>query len=344
MDEKNLCFDPMSVESPSQESHEEIDLGHHNFSETLMKTLAPFMAGRSYAAPHLGSRLVIMIKKGQELPQPRFVKISEDNERKPLGPLIPLLAAAGAYAALLKTAPRETLKGVDRVLSSPAGVGLAAALGLGLLKIFNTVTGPKSSGQFSSAQTITNPDTNDTFSRIEALKQKPLLKIGYHMGSAAKRLFLGVPAAYMASGVLQKHKELSPYDEEGRIKRFVRLNPDVVSAALVADAVLSAKGHPISTRSALVHAKSLLGGAAKNLKHKTASELLAGDPLDKIADAQDFLSSSLIWPLAMGKANLPGRIVEGLFDQAAFEVGAHLLKRRKNDPKATIKTHSVRGF
>jgi hypothetical protein len=138
----------------------------------------------------------------------------------------------------------------------------------------------------------------------------------------------------MASGVLQKQKELSPYDEEGRIRSFVRQNPDVVSAALIADAVLSAKGHPVSTRSLFVKAKELAKNAIPQLKAKVASELSDLDPLSKIADAQDFLSSSLIWPLAMGKTSLPGRIVEGLFDQAALEAGSQLLKKRKKDQKS----------
>jgi hypothetical protein len=334
LDKENIAFDPMSVEHPSAESHKEIDLGPHNFSESLMNALLPFMGERSYAAPHLGRRLVIMIKSGQEYRSPRLIKVAEGDERKPLGPLIPLLAAAGAYAALLKTAPKSALSGVDKILSTPGGVGLATILGLGMLKIFNTVTGPRAQGQFSSAQTITNPDTNDMFARIEQLKQKPFHKVGFHMGSAAKRLFLGVPAAYMASGVLQKQKELSPYDEEGRIRSFVRQNPDVVSAALIADAVLSAKGHPISTRSLFVKAKELAKNAIPQFKAKVASELSDLDPLSKIADAQDFLSSSLIWPLAMGKTSLPGRIVEGLFDQAALEAGSQLLKKRKKDHKS----------
>jgi hypothetical protein len=334
LDKMNVSFDPMSVDKPSQQSHDEVDLDSSNFREGIMKALLPFMAERSYAAPHLGKRLVIMIKSGQEYEQPTLIKISED-ERKPLGPMLPLLAAAGAYAALLKTAPKATLKGVDKILATSAGAGLATALGYGLIKLFNTVAGPKVSGQYSSQQATANPDTNDMFSRIEALKQKPLLKVGYHMGSAAKRLFLGVPAAYMASGVLQKQKELSPFDEEGRVKSFIRSNPDVISAALIADAVLSAKGSPFSTRSAIEHAKKLVSTAGSHLKH--ASE----DPFDKIADAQDFLSSSLIWPLAMGKTNLPGRIVEGLFDQAALEAGSNLLKkhREKKDPNK----HTVSG-
>lgn len=338
LDRRNLCFDPMSVEEPSDEQIRSVDLGAHNFDNSLAQKLMPFMADRSYAAPHLGRRIVIMIKKGEAGPLPRFIKVSaEEAERKPLSPVAALVAAAGAYAALIHMAPKETLKGIDKILSSSAGIGMATALGLGLIKTFNTVVGPNRRGQFSPENSSTNPDTSDVFARIEALKQKPLHKVGseslpFSMGSAAKRLFLGVPLAYMASGVLQKHKELSPYDNEGRIRSFVRRNPDIVSAGLIADAMLSAKGHTFSSRNLFAKAKNLVKAGSADYGYNRSAALadnLYGTEFSKLADAQDFLSSSVIWPLAMGKHNLPGRVVGGLFDQAVLESGAKLLERRQ---------------
>ena len=112
LDDRNMTFDPMSVKDPSESSYNEIGLGHHNFDDLLMNKLLPFMSGRSYAAPHLGNRIVIMIKKGETRSMPTLLKLADDNgdERKPLGPLFPLLAAAGAYAALARMAPKETLR------------------------------------------------------------------------------------------------------------------------------------------------------------------------------------------------------------------------------------------
>lgn len=350
MDRQNLCFDPMSVEEPSEDHIRSIDLGAHNFDNMLAQRLMPFMADRSYAAPHLGRRIVIMIKKGEEQPLPTFIKVSaEDTERKPLSPVLALLAAAGAYAALTRLAPKGTLEGIHKVLSSDVGMGVAAALGLGLIKSFNRVAGPSLKGQYSPAGASTNPDTSDVFARIEALKQKPFNKVGsaksdlgFSIGHAAKRLFLGVPLAYMASGVLQKHRDISPYDSEGRIRSFIRRNPDIVSAGLIADAVLSAKGHPVSTR-ALAHraGKLFKRGSALELGNDSGysrsaalADKLYGTDFSKLADAQDFLSSSVIWPLAIGKHNLPGRIVGGLFDQAVLETGSKLLEKRE---KAKLK-------
>lgn len=351
LDSANACFDPMSVETPTEEHRRMFDIGPQHFDDGIMNRLLPMMADRSYAAPHLGRRIVIMIKKGHEYPLPTLIKVADDHveingERKPLGPLLPLMAAAGAYAILTQKAPQEALSGVNKLLSSKVGLVAALGLGLGLIRSFNTVAGPRQTGQFSPLNSDSNPDANDVFSRIEKLKQKPFSKVAldYNLGSAAKRLFLGIPAAYMASGVLQKHRELSPYDEEGRIKGFFRRNPDVVSAALLADAVLSAKGHPFSTRSLFHHAGQLGSKIKAPVQHHAtqAAESLGkfgsavaeanelyGEELIKAADAQDFLSNALIWPLAMGKTNLPGRIVGGLFDQAALEAGSHLLKKRR---------------
>jgi len=348
LSEQNICFDPMSVEEPTEEHMNSVSIGAQHFDSAIMDKLLPFMADRSYAAPHLGKRIVIMIKSGSEQPLPRFIKVSADGERKPIGPVLALLAAAGAYVALARKAPKEALHGVDKILGSSMGLGLATALGLGLIKTFNGVMGSKEKGQFLSETATSNPDANDIFNRIEEMKSKPFNKVGeYNMRSAAKRLFLGVPLAYMASGVLQKHKEMNPYEEEGRIKSFVRRNPDIISVALVADAALSAHGHPLSTRNLLGHlnkpfAKATKGGKKAFGKFAEAAMIadeLYGTDFSKTADAQDFLSQSLIWPLAMGKANLPGRVVGGLFDQAVLEGGTKLLKKRREAKKATSIEH-----
>lgn len=340
LDRENLCFDPDCADNFPEASLPKLSIGAHNFDENIMRKLLPHMEDRSYMPGPLGRRIVIMIKRGEEQSIPTYVKVAaEDKERKPFGPAIPLAAAAGAYFALVKLAPKGTLQGIDKILSTNVGAGLAAALGLGLIRTFNTVVGPKLKGQYSPKDATPNPDANDAFAKIEEYKKKPFTKVGagVNPGPAAKRL-LGVPLAYMASGVLQKHKEISPDREEGRIRKFIRQNPDVISAALIADAVLSAKGHPLSSASMMGHInrmgrKTPFGKMASSIE--LANEL-CGYELLKTADAQDFLSNAVIWPLAMGKANLPGRIVGGLFDQAVLEAGSKILDKRQTNKKNKI--------
>jgi len=335
LDQENCCFDPMSADEPLPCHEAQMPISASSFNPFLAELLKPLLAGRSYSAPLLGRRLVVMIKSANDYPQPRFIKVGADeyagkkpDERKPLG-IIPMLAiAAGLYAAFTKNAPKEALKGLDKVLAG--NPGLAAALGLGLFATFNPLVKPGTKGDYMDGPRH-NPDSNDSFARAEAMKQKPYVKLG-SIGSGAKRLLLGIPLAYMASGVLQKHRELNPYDEEGRIKSFFRKNPDAVSGALIADAIMSAKGggtHGVFKKLAPV------GKVVKDYFAKAASALedYEESSLIKAASAQEFLSSSLIWPLAMGKANLPGRIVSGMFDQAALDLGQKLYEKHSKGKK-----------
>jgi hypothetical protein len=287
------------------------------------------MESRSYASPFLGRRIILMIKSGaEEQPLPVFIKgAADDGDRKPIGILPVMIAAAGAYAAFSKKAPAGSLQGIDKLLQSNAGLGLATALGIGLLSVFHHTFGPKIKGQLHmSAQE--NPDANDIFARIEERKQKPYLKLGgsSNLGAAAKRLFLGIPVAYMASGVLQKHRDINPSDSEGRVKSFLRQNPDVVSGGLIADAMLSARGG--GTHKILKNLGSQFAKAAE-----AADDILSTD-FAKTADAQDFLASAVTWPLAIGNANLPGRIAGGLFDQAMVELSHKFIKSRQKKPQS----------
>jgi len=319
MDDECACFDPMSGDGSGLD--DQLHITHSQFNPFIAQMVMPFLPERSYAAPLLGKRLVVMIKRAEAEPTLRFIKMSEEQakERKPVG-IIPMLAlAAGLYAVFARKAPVAATKGIDNVLAR--NPGLAAALGLGVYATFNTLVQPRVKGDYMDGPRI-NPDSNDVFSNIEAMKQKPYVKLG-SVGSAAKRLLLGIPLAYMASGVLQKHRELNPYDSEGRIKSFVRRNPDVISGALIADAMLSARGggtHGLARKAGNV-AKSYFTKAASALDSSEESSIIKG------ASAHDFLSSGLIWPMATGKANLSGKVVSGLFDAAALELGHQLYKK-----------------
>jgi hypothetical protein len=327
LEAKGLSFDPMMKPEPDASDMGAFDISHRHFDEGGMRLLLPHLPERSYASPHLEKRIAILIKTGSaKAPEdlPTFIKWAADDrkkERKPLGILPVMMAAAGAYAALSKKAPEGSLKGIDKLLQSNAGLGLATALGIGLLSVFHSTFDPKVKGQFNTGD-YTNPDANDIHSRINDLKEKPYLKLGgaiQNLGAAGRRLFLGIPAAYMASGVLQKHHDINPYDEEGRIKQFVRQNPDVVSGGLIADAMLSARGG--GTHRFL---KRIGGGIAKAAEEGAGKDAAP----EKTAFVQDMASNALIWPLAMGKANLPGRIVGGLFDQSVLEATSRLMKKK----------------
>ena len=344
----NICFHPEMAGSHPEEKFEKIlGLDHNRFDPRIMGYLSPFMPSRSCAAPHMAKRLVIMIKQASpEEELPVFIKTAADldqfdweklgaseldKERKPLGILPVLMAAAGLYAAFGKKAPDEAVKGVDKLIMKHPG--LAAALGVGLASTFGAMAGPKRQGQFSQGSYV-NPDASNATDYVRRLSAKPITKsgaadFGKRTSGAFKRLFVGIPAAYLASGILQKHKELNPYGgQEGGVKSFLRKNPDVVSGALVADALLASrgKGTYAVTKTVMPKLQALAnafkGSFGPNPGTKTAA---AGEAFAEAA-------RGVAYPLAVGGGgSLPFRIVGGLADQAAF----HLLQKAVDKKQAT---------
>ena len=321
LDDAGISFDPMMRPDPTPDDMQRLDLSAGHFDPGIFDMVRPYMADRSYAAPLLGKRLSIMIEKQAEVQKlPRFVKVAADDDRKPVG-IIPLLTvAAGLYAALARKAAPEAVGKIDGLIARHPG--LAAALGVGAYMVHKQMFGAGMKGQTQLPEG--DPDTNDLASRVEQLRSKPFLKVGAAIGPAAKQVFLGVPAAYMASGIAQKHHEASPQDQQRRIFHFIRQYPDVISAGLTLSALadLHGKGVYSHLHGAKEFAKTHLG-KIKSMVEKSAS-------------AGDFVSGALIWPLAFGGAGLPGRVAGGLFDQAAFEASKKLLSDR-NKP-STIKT------
>lgn len=321
LDQHNMCFEP--TDECSDQHKNMLDISPHRFNPNILDLVKNIVPDRSYMAPHLGRRIIIMSKTaGAPEYIPNFIKTSE---RKPIG-IIPVMAlAAGLYAALGSKSGDAIAGGLEGLIRKhPA---LAAALAISVPLIFNNVFGSKNIGQFDAGK-MQSSDTINLADRINEMRQKPFNKTATLMGPASKRLFLGIPAVYMASGLLQKHKQSNPYEEEGKIKSFIRKYPDLISAGLAADAIAGAKG----THGILEHGLPKVD----RMFRKTLSafgKVAEEHPLLKSASAHDFISNSLIWPLAAGGANLPAKIVGGLFDQAVIETSKKVLSNRKQEGK-----------
>lgn len=338
---RNICFHPDMALEPTPAQENVLGLSCDNFSESLFRVLAPFLEQRSAAAPLLGKRIVIMAKtaSARQRSLPFFVKTAQDitklnvqganpfaeKERKPIGLFPMLLAAAGLYAAFAKRAPDEAAKGIDKLVTNYPG--LAAALGAGLVTTFGAMTSPTRRGMFSHNDYV-NPDKSDVNGYVQKhidTSVKVAGELTSRAGGAFKRLFIGIPAAYLGSGMLQKHRELNPYNEEGSIKGFVRRNPDVIGGALIADALLASrgKGTYAVTKSIAPKLRSLLGAI------KTAAD---SNPIQKTAAIEDALGDmarGVAFPLAMGGANLPLKIAGGVFDQMAIKGLEYGVNKRK---------------
>jgi hypothetical protein len=264
-----------------------------------------------------------MVKRAEER-LPRLLKLgndgnsaTRDSERKPVGILPVLGLAAAMYGLFAKNANKEAVQGLDKLVSQHPG--LAAALGFGLLAAFTGGMRAQGAAQLRGnarpGEKFQDPDVNDVFARIEEQKSKPYMKVASkndQIGAAARRLIIGIPAAYMASGILQKHRERSPHEDESRVRAFIRKNPDVVSGLAIADAMLALRGQ--GTHSIL---RKL--GCSFESARSAAEEVVGPTPFLKTASAGSFLLGEVGDIFTVGGASLPGRVIGGLFDQAALE-------------------------
>ena len=322
LDSKNLCFDPMDGE-PTEKHEHMVGVEPSLFSERAFDLIRPFMAERSYASPHLGRRLTVIIKRASEMP-PNFLSVrSRKDERTPLGIIPVLLGVAGLYAAFAGKSAHGAPKNIDNLMLKHPGV--AAAVGLSLVTTAKSLFGSSTRGNYSKDIDV----KNDVWSRIDRLKTKPFEKEGAFNLSPGKRLFIGAPSAYIASDIMQKRIEQNPYAEEGAIRKFIRKNPDIITGALAADAYLSMGGKGSMITKGMNVAKDYFGKGVKNVASFIPKH--AQEDFFKTADVVDFLASSVIYPLAFGTKNLPARVVGGLIDQAALEIGSkYLAKKQQN--------------
>jgi hypothetical protein len=336
LDRHNVCFHPDMMPEPEARHENAMRLHYSNFEPNILNLLKSFLPERSCAAPHMANRVIIMVKQANKMQEdlPIFVKTAEeikalpfiskskDSERKAVGVLPMLLAAAGLYSVFGKSAPDVAVSGVGSLIQKHPG--LAAALGVGLASTFGALIEPKKSGNYSRAAYV-NPDKSDPHAYINSMKQAPILKISSDLGlrssAAMKRLFVGIPAAYLASGVLQKHKEINPNYSEGSLKGMVRRNPDLISGALIADSMLALKGKGSYglTKTITPKLKSLLNSMDNSNLTKQAS-----------FEALSEVGKGMIFPIAMGGASMPSRIAGGLIDTAVINAASYLSNRKKD--------------
>jgi len=344
LDEENMCFDPSEDIEPDDRHYQMLRMNPAEFSPSIFNVLRRFMGERSCYQPHLARRMTVLVKRAAQ-EGPYYVKT--DN-RKSIGIAPMLLATAGLYAAFGKKAP-EVASGIDKmVLKHPM---LAAALGISLVTTFKSMFGEGLKGTAYRGPDPQDPDVLNVSSRIERLRAQPLEKMsgisrvgtasGLPKMSPVKALIVGAPLAYMTSGALQRRREVRPYENEGMVSRFVRNYPDVITAALAANALFNRK------RKTNVLGMGKFGQLGYFDKAKDwISQHLSKEHADLIKEAtsEDYLLSSLVIPAAMGKANLPARVVGGMFDQAILDMGSKLLKRKPTSSKTADHIAKKAGF
>lgn len=304
--ERNICFDPAMCDSPTSEMLNHMDISPNKFSPEIMNLLGQFVPERSYAAPHLLKRIVIIEKTAADnnFKFPIFYDSSKHDvdARAKIGIMPIMLLASGLYAALAKKAPELAATRLGELIAKYPG--LAATLASSVPLVFNNVMGDHGKGNYVEGL---EPEIETTAQRVDHERHKPFAKIaGSNVRASMGRIMMGVPAAYMASGILQKHKNLNPEMEEGNIRRFVRRNPDIIGGLVAVDGLMAASG------------KGTHGLFSKMFKH---------------ASVEDYVTNAVTWPLAFGSKALPGRMLGGFMDQAIIEGSKKLLSKKQSADK-----------
>lgn len=351
LEKVGACFDPLADwGAVTQDHYDAVDVSTDNIRPEIVSELMPYLEKRSFVAPLLAKRMEEMAKTASSMDptyhRPAFIGPEEDSEGKKSNILPVLGASALLYLALTNKAVGggfELLK--DLVSKHPmvaTAMGTTAALMLTGNKKDNM---PRVRGRFSPQYDL-QTDTNDIYDRLERMKQRPYVKVGAEKDASqaaavAKRLFIGVPSVQMGSTMLQKHRRTDPYSEEGRISSMIRNHPHLVSGLVVADAMLATKGK--GSYALTKHLGPAQKSWLKGEQLAKAAGVLEDDKPDlfgKSATASDYVVSSLVWPVAFGTRNLPGRIVGSVFDQAALDAGEKLLERsakKSSQPQADKK-------
>ena len=305
---KNICFDPSMCEEPSEEHAKILGLKEDKFHPEIMNIMSRFMADRSYAAPHLLKRITVIEKYAAEKHIPKIPLFfdpegSNVDARTRVGIFPLMMLASGLYAAMTKKSPELAVTSVQKLIAK--NPGLAAALGAAAPMIFNSVFGEGSSHPHPE---YNEPEIERIGQHLDSLRMRPFQKHA-SVSAGLGRMFLGVPAVYMASGILQKSKNYHPDKEESKITRFIRRNPDIIGAAVALDSVLAMSG-------------------------KGTHGLIKKMPfIKKASDAGDFAMDSMVWPLAFGGKGLMGRMVGGMVDQAVLAGSKKLLSKKKSQDK-----------
>lgn len=348
LDKINACFDPSNTE-PSQIHEDMLGLDPERFNTRVSSLLTPFMEERSSFGPLLVNRMANMVKQAQydqRLTLPMLVSLPpppQEEAREDMSLLQVLGLSAAMYAALsgglVGTAIRSLGKAAIR---HPLSIAATAAGVHSMSNRPGVMPHGAVKGNYSN-EMYSFPDRGSPYERVEQMRERPYIKIGSApegaQGAALRRLLIGAAAIPAAAAVLQKRHESQPYADEGKVTSFIRKHPKMLSALAVTDAMLATQGRGTI---ALTHH---LGDAHRawlrgdHLKH-AANIRMDEEPYPEVkaASVQDYAQGAVIWPAVMGVGNLPGRIVGGLIDQAALDLGGKLVdkfKKGKTDVPST---------
>lgn len=236
---KGVCFDPNEKYENEIEIvnlvKNEMSIDPLNSCSKIINKLSPYVDSRSYALPVLRKRLIVL--KNEDPPVIKENIIFVKHAASALVPLT-VVGVGAAYKALQKLMNTNLIEKLNRfAISNPT---IAFALGVGALiginavknKITNRLIPKENLGDYVP----TKPLNFDQYLDIYTPSINKTAGLG-------KRIFLGIPAVYMAAGLQEAKRYSDPYNDEGAVGKFVRENPLLISTAIVGEHYA---GSPIS--------------------------------------------------------------------------------------------------
>ncbi len=237
---KRICFDPNEKfeDEIVNALKEHMIIDPLNSCPKIINRLSPFIDNRSYALPVLRNRLIVLKEQNPQIIKEKVIFIKHAASAA-----IPaaVVGVGAAYHALQKLMNTNLIEKLNRfALTNPT---IAFALGVGTLIGINSLR----DNLISNIVPKNNKNTSEYFPshpiNFEQYIDRYSQPLNNKTASLAKRIFLGIPGAYMAAGLQEARRNSDPYGEESSIGKFVRENPLLISAGIIGEHYA---GSPIS--------------------------------------------------------------------------------------------------
>ena len=249
--------------NPKTEEVSRLNLAPEYVHGPLLSSLAPMLAERSFLRPVLLRRIIIcadhsadhMAKNAEEIQR----LVSRERTPKHHDPMY-IAGALAALYLLFRDHGGGVTGGILSRLAGGAGRAIEnhPAISLPVLSaLYNSYStlfpdNPPPTGFYSVDANLDGPYNRTWQSRFVDMQARPVtvIKTGAvswskHDKGLTKKVFVGVPAIFLASAGLRENSAASPGQQPGPIKKFISDNPELISAGLIADHLT---GRPISSR------------------------------------------------------------------------------------------------
>lgn len=293
------------------ESLNSLKLAADLFTPAVAEALVPYLSERSYARPHLASRVLSLAQRLEDGDQELTKKAQTIRELmadgpapRPLGvdhPTHPglspgvLAGMAAALYALFGPHAGPIASRVGRHLADNPLIYMALAATA--VSAMNRTGGTQKNGLYDvddPNRSLYNNNWQSHFARMQA-RPVTVIKTGAVDTEVAKKVYYGLPLIFGASHIARFKRDANAAQGQrsGKITHFIADHPEVVAGGMFAEHLV---GRPISK-----HVSKALESGKRIFKHASIRDL---DFLNSVPDEE----KPLFWDLAILDAS--ARIAE----------------------------------